>query len=96
VHWALALTLPVSFALLFTLHWALVWQLAKRPPWWLSLLALLFVPTAPVWGYRAGFKKLATAWTVCALVYLVALVWSTQIGGEVGHPTVEEISAESP
>lgn len=65
--------LVVSFATWITLHVAVVSALARRMPRWRAPIALVIVPLAPLFAFRAGVKRRAIAWSASFVVYLVAL-----------------------
>lgn len=66
--------LVVGFALLATVHVAIVVGLAKKQPRW-HAAAAFFVPVlAPYWAWQEQMKKRAGMWVVAILVYLVALL----------------------
>jgi hypothetical protein len=63
----------VDFALLVTVHCAIIFGLARRRPRSRALVALVAVPLAPYWAFREGMRLRAGAWMVAALVYVLAL-----------------------
>ena len=65
--------LVVAFAALLTVHLALALGLARRPPRWRALVALLVAPLAPFWGWREKMRVRGALWVVAAGIYLVAL-----------------------
>jgi hypothetical protein len=67
--------LLVAFALLVTMHLALVFGLAVRPPRWRALVALVVPPLAPWWGYADKMRVRTFAWIGCAVAY-AALRWA--------------------
>ena len=67
---ALLLVPSLAFGLLVTAHMALSAQLFSRKPRWRGLLALLFPPLAPVWGWSAGLKVWTTLWLIALVVYV--------------------------
>jgi hypothetical protein len=69
---AVVITLVVAFAGLVTAHLSLVAGLARRPPWWRALVALVVLPLAPYWGFRERLMARSALWIVCAVVYVVA------------------------
>ncbi len=66
--------LVTAFALLVTLHVALVFRLVLRHPRWRGLVALVLPPLAPYWGMEAGMKRMAALWIVALSVYVVARI----------------------
>jgi hypothetical protein len=68
-------SLVLAFATWVTVHIALSARLAlSARPRWRGLVALVVLPSAPMYGFRAGFRRLSTAWLLAILVYLVALL----------------------
>jgi ABC-type uncharacterized transport system permease subunit len=67
-------SLIVAFALLVTMHAALVLRLLLREPRWRGLVALVLPPLAPYWGLEAGMKRMATLWIVALSIYIVARI----------------------
>ena len=73
VAWSM---LVVAFATLLTAHVAIAVRLAFRKPRYRSVLALVVVPLAPVFAYRAKWRVSFWAWSVAVAVYAVARVMS--------------------
>jgi hypothetical protein len=70
------LLLTGSFALLVTVHVALVFGLiAKRPRWW-APIALVVPPLAPYLGFRSALRVRSTLWLVALALYLLGLAWA--------------------
>jgi hypothetical protein len=67
-------TLIIAFALLLTMHAALVVRLLMREPRWRGLVALVLPPLAPYWGMEAGMKRMAIVWIVALSFYIVARI----------------------
>ena len=66
--------LVVAFATLLTVHVALAFGLARQPPRWRGLVALVVAPLAPWWGWHARLRARAIVWLAAAFAYAVALV----------------------
>ena len=62
----------VGFAVLVTAHVGTVVGLARRPPRWRSVVALVVVPLAPYWALRERLWFRAAAWIGGAALYGVA------------------------
>ena len=71
-EWISAATVA-SFALLVTVHVALVAGLLGRRPRWRAAVAAVVAPLAPFWGFRAGMHVRGGLWIAAALAYLAAL-----------------------
>lgn len=65
--------LVVAFATLATAHITLALGLARRPPRWRALVALVVAPLAPWWGWRERMRVRSVLWVAAAIAYLVAL-----------------------
>jgi hypothetical protein len=65
--------LVVAFATLLTVHVLLALGLARRPPRWRALVALVVAPLAPWWGWREGMRVRGVLWVASAVAYAVAL-----------------------
>ena len=61
--------LIVGFALLATVHVALVWGLVFRKPRWRALVAFVLPPAAPFFGFKEKMRVRSTIWIVAAVVY---------------------------
>lgn len=61
-----------GFALLATVHVALVWGLAFKKPRWRALVAFVVPPAAPVFGFMEKMRVRAVLWCVAAAIYVVA------------------------
>jgi hypothetical protein len=58
-----------------TVHVALAARLLLRQrPRWRGLLAFWVPPLAVIWGFQAGYRRLATAWLAALGVYVAALL----------------------
>jgi hypothetical protein len=68
---AVVIALVVAFATLVTAHLSLVAGLARRPPWWRALAALVVPPLAPYWGLRDGLRMRSAIWIAAAAAYAV-------------------------
>jgi hypothetical protein len=62
----------LAFAVLLTVHVAIVFGLLGRRPRWRGLLALLVVPLAPYWAWREGMRVRAALWAGAAVLYVAA------------------------
>ncbi|HEX3769643.1 MAG TPA: hypothetical protein VHV30_02205 [Polyangiaceae bacterium] len=71
-EWLAAATVA-SFAVLVTVHVALVAGLLGRRPRWRAAVAAVAAPLAPFWGFRAGMPVRSGLWIAAALAYLLAL-----------------------
>jgi hypothetical protein len=58
-----------AFALAVTAHVTIVWGLAWQRPKWRAAAALLVLPLAPWWAWRARMHLRALAWAVGVVVY---------------------------
>jgi hypothetical protein len=63
--------LAVAFVAFVTLHISLVVGLARRGRRVRSLAALFVPPLALFWGYEAGMRRRALAWSAALLAYAV-------------------------
>lgn len=64
----------LGFALLVLAHLALAFKLALGRPRWRGLVALIVPPFAPLWGWRAGHTRWASAWVAAIVIYGAARV----------------------
>jgi hypothetical protein len=64
----------IAFAVLVTIHCAIVYGLAGRPPRWRALVAFVVVPLAPYWALRERMRFRAGAWVAGAVVYCVSIL----------------------
>lgn len=64
----------VAFAFLVAVHVSIVFGLARRPPRWRALAALVIAPTAPWFAWQEHMRKRAALWLLGAVIYGVALV----------------------
>lgn len=71
---AFAVIVILGFASLVTLHVTLSTLLFTHAPRWHGLVALVVPPLAPFWGFQVGRKKLAIAWIVAFVVYVIGRV----------------------
>jgi hypothetical protein len=62
----------VAFALLVTVHVAIVFGLAKRHPRWRSAVAFILAPLAPYWAWREHMRVRALLWAGAAALYIGA------------------------
>jgi hypothetical protein len=62
----------LAFATFVTSHLTLVIGLSRRPSRWRSVVALVVLPLAPVWGFTSGMAIRASLWVVSAIAYVVA------------------------
>lgn len=62
----------LAFAIGVTAHVTIVIGLARRPPRWRALAALIAAPLAPYWAVREKMRVRAAAWLVGAAVYAIA------------------------
>jgi hypothetical protein len=67
--------LVAAFATLVTVHITLAFGLARRPPRWRGVLALIVAPLAPWWGWQARMRLRGALWVAAATVYGVALAF---------------------
>ncbi|MCA9598616.1 MAG: hypothetical protein KC776_35135 [Myxococcales bacterium] len=74
VDFVLLASLVGSFALLVTVHVALIAGLTARHPRWRGAVAFLVPPLAPYWGMEEGMKRRAALWLVALCVYVVARI----------------------
>jgi hypothetical protein len=66
--------LIVTLAAFFTLHVWLAAALLGSRPRWRAAAAFFVAPLAPVYGWKAGRKKLAIAWLAALAAYAIARV----------------------
>ena len=71
---AVVIGLVVAFAALVTAHLSLVTGLARRPPWWRALVALVVPPLAPFWGFREGLHVRSGIWLASAAAYVLTRI----------------------
>jgi hypothetical protein len=69
----LVVAMVVPFAVLVTAHVAIAFGLARRPPRWRALIALVVPPLAPMWALRSGMRARGVVWIASAVVYAVAV-----------------------
>ncbi len=67
---AVTIGLVLSFALLVTLHAAVVFGLARRRLVLGTIAGLLIPPVAPVWAFRCGMRWRSVAWGVAVVSYV--------------------------
>jgi hypothetical protein len=72
--------LVVPLAAFFTLHVALSATLLSVRPRWRAPVAFVIPPLAPVFGFRAGKRKLSIAWLVLLGVYVIARIVAAIVG----------------
>jgi hypothetical protein len=70
----------LSFATFVTAHIALAVGIGTRGPWWRGPTALVVVPLAPYWGFRAHMRTRAVLWTTALVIYAGALILSHALG----------------
>ena len=70
---AVLAVLVLAFATLVTAHVTLAFGLARRPPRWRGLVALVVAPLAPWWGWQERMRARGVVWLASALVYAIAL-----------------------
>jgi apolipoprotein N-acyltransferase len=70
-----AAALVLAFAVVVTAHVLLLAGLARRPPRWRALVALLVPPLAPYWGWREQRRR-AVTWVAGAVAYGALLLWA--------------------
>jgi len=61
------------FAVLVTIHVVLAMGLSRRGPRWRGPVALLAVPLAPWWAWRAKMRVGVVLWIVAAVAYLISV-----------------------
>ena len=67
----LLIVMVTTFALLITMHVALVGGLLFRPPRWRAPVALLVAPLAPFWGFADGMHVRSVLWLLALIGYAV-------------------------
>ena len=55
-------------------HVALCVGLLRGPSRWRALLALAIPPLAPLWGWKAGMRARAIAWTAAVGLYALGVL----------------------
>lgn len=70
--------LVVAFAWLITVHVTIAFGLAKKPPRWRALVALLVPVVAPYWAWREHMRVRAGMWIGGVVLYLVALLLASR------------------
>ena len=66
----------VFFAVLVTTHVAVAFGLARRPPRWRALVALIVFPFAPYFALQERMRRRAFLWLVALVGYAVAVFLS--------------------
>jgi hypothetical protein len=66
------LVVVFAFSVAVTDHVAIVAGLAARQPRWRAPVALVVVPLAPIWAFRAGMRARAAIWLAAVVTYGVA------------------------
>jgi len=61
--------LVLAFAVLVTVHVAIVLGLAWRDPRWHALAAFFVPPLAPYWAFRSGMKVRGGIWIGSVVLY---------------------------
>jgi hypothetical protein len=74
--YAVLVGVVVAFAALVTAHVALAVGLARRRSAWHALVALVLVPLAPWWGWKARMHARGVIWVAAAVAYAAALAMS--------------------
>lgn len=73
--------LVLGLATLITTHVSLSARLFLRQrPRWRGIVALVVPPLAVIWGFRAGWKGIASLWLGAVGVYVAALIAATARG----------------
>jgi hypothetical protein len=67
-----------AFALLVTVHLAIVVGLAARSCPWRAVVALVVPPLAPYWAARSNMGVRAGVWLACGALYATARVLAFQ------------------
>jgi hypothetical protein len=57
-------------------HGAIVAALARRGEWRRAALALIFLPLAPYWAWRAGMRARVSVWIAALVVYALGVAVS--------------------
>jgi hypothetical protein len=71
----------LGLATLITAHVALSGRLVLRQrPRWRGVVAFWVPPLAVIWGFQAGYVKLAVTWLVALGVYVASLLLAS-VGG---------------
>jgi hypothetical protein len=65
--------LVLAFAWVITVHVAIAFGLAKRPPRWRALVAFFVFVLAPYWAWREHMRVRTFLWLGGALLYVVML-----------------------
>jgi hypothetical protein len=71
--------LAIALVVFVTAHLALVVGLARQAPrtastWGRAAAALVVMPLAPWWGFRAGMRKRTFVWGAALVVYTLGTV----------------------
>jgi hypothetical protein len=69
-------TMVLAFAILVSAHVLLAIGLVRRRPRWHGVAALVVVPLAPWWGWRARMRVRCAVWIVAASAYATSLAMS--------------------
>lgn len=73
--------LVLGLATLITAHVALAGRLLLRQrPRWRGFVAFWVPPLAVIWGFQAGYAKMALTWLAALGVYVVSLLIAS-VGG---------------
>jgi hypothetical protein len=62
--------LVLSFAVLVTLHAAVLFGLARQRRFLGTVAGLLLPPVAPVWAFRCGMRWRSVAWGFAVVAYV--------------------------
>ncbi len=69
----MGLALAIVLAAFAATHAALLAGLVRRVTWWRLAAALLVMPLAPWWGYRAGMRLRTFAWGALLVAYAISI-----------------------
>ena len=70
--WFILVGLDLGFALLVTVHLAIVYGLARRRLAWRALVALILPPLAPYWAACNGMRIRMGLWFGSIVLYAAA------------------------
>jgi hypothetical protein len=62
-----------AFAVLCTVHVAIVWSLLRQHPRWHALVAFFVPPLAPYWALRTGMVVRGGIWIGSVILYTTLL-----------------------
>jgi hypothetical protein len=63
----------IALAVEIGAHLAIVGGLVARRPRWRGLVALVFPPLVPLWGWQVGMRARVYVWTAAFAVYAAAV-----------------------